>query len=381
MGNGFWLAVGQMLSICFWTVKYLPYGGWRYLPKRALMFGLAVPVFLVLQCLHWVGFALDELFFRRYRQVSIRRPIIITGIPRSGTTHLHRVLSRHDQLTSMQTWECLLAPSISERYLWCALGRLFRPFRRLLRVDSWPFFKSMSAIHRLGLKEPEEDFLALLPINACFLMVVLFPEEASLWRLARFDASMPPRRKRVIMSVYRRVIQKHLFFHGEDRRYLCKNPSFASWLCSLQSTFPDAAFVLCTRPAQKTLPSQLSALHPGWQLFHGRAFTMRFERRVVSMLAGYYRDLALFQHGRGPIATVPMSDLTGDLESTVLALLRRLDLPLTSAYQQALSEEVLAAHRYRSRHRYQSDAFQVRWSDVAHRFDIGDDLGRSEVAA
>jgi len=369
MGNGFWLAVGQMLSICFWTVKYLPYGGWRHLPKRALMFGLAVPVFMVLQCIHWLGFALDELFFRRYRKVAVHRPIFISGIPRSGTTHLHRVLARHDRLTSMQTWECLLAPSISERHLWRFVGRLFSPLGRWLGTSKLPFFKDMSAIHSLGLTEPEEDFLTLLPINACFLMVVLFPEEAALWRLARFDAAVPAKKRRAVMAFYRRMIQKHLYFHGADRRYLCKNPSFASWLGSLKESFPDADFILCTRPAQKTLPSQLSSLYPGWRLFHGATFTPAFELRIVAMLAGYYRDVELFRQANDGVGCVEMSALTRDLDGTVRALLTRLDLPLTANYTASLAEEVSAAQRYRSRHTYQQQAFRVRWSEVAHRFD------------
>ncbi len=368
MGNGFWLAVGQMLSICFWTVKYLPYGGWRRLPRRSLMFGLAVPVFLLLQSLHWLGFLLDELLFRRYRSVIVHRPIFISGIPRSGTTHLHRVLARHDQVTSMTTWECILAPSITERYLWRFLGRVARPLGRWLAVSRWPFFKEMSTIHTLGLSEPEEDFLALLPINACFLMVVLFPEEASLWRLARFDASVPESRRRVVMKFYRRMVQKHLFFHGEHQRYLSKNPSFASWLGSLKKRFPDACFFLCTRPPEKTLPSQLSSLYPGWRLIHGPFYTPAFEQRVVSMLAGYYRDVAHFKRFALQAVEVPMARLTKDLESTVEDLCGQADLPVTPAFERALVEEVVASKRYRSQHAYQPQAVRVRWSDVAHRF-------------
>ncbi|MFG1498494.1 sulfotransferase [Saccharospirillum sp. HFRX-1] len=373
MGHGFKLALGQWLLICLWTLKYLPYGGWRHLPKRALMYLLAVPALTLLQVVHWVGFLCDELFFRRYRQVEVHRPVFISGVPRSGTTHLHRVLSHHQQLTSMRTWECLFAPSISERYLVRALGWLCSPLARLFGKVRLPFLKQMDAIHQLGLQEPEEDFLSLLPVNGCFLVVVLFPEEASLWRLVRFDSAMPTRRKQTLMRFYRRMIQKHLYFHGvrtgTECRYLCKNPSFASWLTSLRQQFPDADFALCIRPAQKTLPSQLSSLLPGWQLFHGPRFTPAFEQRIVGMLAGYYRDIDLFCSENPNARLVPMQQLTADLDGTVSQLLVALGLPMTLAYRAALDAEIEQAQQYRSGHQYQQQAFNVRWDEVAHRFD------------
>lgn len=373
MGHGFKLALGQWLLICLWTLKYLPYGGWRRLPRRALMFVLVVPALTLLQVVHWLGFACDELFFRRYRQVAVRRPVFISGIPRSGTTHLHRVLSHHDNLTSMRTWECLFAPSITERYVLRALGWVLSPLGKLIGRVRLPFFKQMDAIHQLGLNEPEEDFLSLLPVNGCFLVVVLFPEEPSLWRLVRFDAAMPTRRKQTLMRFYRRMIQKHLYFHGAnrgtERRYLCKNPSFASWLSSLRQQFPDADFALCTRPAQKTLPSQLSSLLPGWQLFHGPIFTPAFEQRIVSMLASYYRDVDLFSRENPNSRLIPMQQLTSNLEGTIGQLLVAMDLPMTPDYRQALDAEIAQARQYQSGHHYQQQAFSVRWSDVAHRFD------------
>lgn len=373
MGRGVILALGQWLLICLWTLKYLPYGGWRHLPKRALMYLLAVPALTLLQGLHWVGFLCDELFFRRYRQVAVRRPVFISGVPRSGTTHLHRVLSHHEELTSMRTWECLFAPSITERYLGRALGWVFSPVTLVFGKVRLPFVKQMNAIHRLGLQQPEEDFLSLLPVNGCFLMVVLFPEEASLWRLVRFDSAMPMRRKQTLMRFYRRMIQKHLYFHGVrqgvERRYLCKNPSFASWLTSLRQQFPDADFALCTRPAQKTLPSQLSSLLPGWQLFHGPRFTSAFEQRIVAMLAGYYRHIDLFCSENPLARLVSMQQLTTDLNGTVRQLLDDLGLPMTARYRQALDAEIKQAQQYRSGHRYQQQSFSVRWDEVAHRFD------------
>ncbi len=369
MGKGFLLAPGQMVLICYWTLKNLPRGGWRKLPRRLVVFGLALPLFLILQCLHWLGFAVDELLFRGYRRVPVRRPVVVSGIPRSGTTHLQRVLAGHEQLTAMRTWECVLAPSIAERYLWGGLGRLCKPLGRLLRRLPSRFLREMETIHSLGLTEPEEDFLALLPVNGCFLLVVCFPEEPALWRLARFDRELPAERRRTLLDFYRRLVQKHLYYHGADRRYLCKNPAFVSWLEGLEATFPDADFVLCRRPAREVLPSQLSSLLPAWRLVNGGSLDEAFERRIVSMLADHYRYLDAFESRCGHCIDVPMHRLTADLEATVTDVLQRLELPLTATYRRVLDREVEKARGYSSGHRYRREAFSLQWAEVANLFE------------
>jgi hypothetical protein len=37
-------------------------------------------------------------------RISIRRPLVITGIPRSGTTALHKLLALDPQFQGLQTW-------------------------------------------------------------------------------------------------------------------------------------------------------------------------------------------------------------------------------------------------------------------------------------
>lgn len=367
MGNGFWLAVGQMCQLCFWTVRYLPRGNWRQLPRRTLMFGLTIPVLIVFQMLHWLGFALDEILFRRYRKVSVTKPIFVTGIPRSGTTHLHRVLARHDQLTSMQTWECALAPSISERYFYRFAAKLLSPVGLLFKRLPISFFQKMDAIHQLGLNEAEEDFIALLPINACFLLVVLFPEAEQYWRLSQFDKSMSETEKRRILKFYHRMLQKHLAFHGERKRYLCKNPSFMMWVKGLSQQYPDASFVICEREADKTVPSQLSSLQPTWKAFYGEPMSDAFSEKIVNMLAGYYHYLDVLPLEEVNAMRLPMSALVSDLNSAVNSVMDHCEIPMTQNYRAVMNAEVHQARQYQSQHQYiQADMFN--WQTLKPRF-------------
>jgi hypothetical protein len=359
MGNGFWLSVGQMCQLCFWTVRYLPSGHWKHLPRRALAFGLAIPVFLIFQFLHWVGFALDELLFRKYRKVRLDKPVFVTGIPRSGTTHLQRVLAQHEQLSSMKTWECFFAPSISERYFYMKVGKLFRPVSHVFQQLQIPFFDRMRSVHKLGLNEAEEDFIALMPINACFLLVVLFPEVKHYWHLSNFDQDVSRQRKTTITKFYRRLIQKHLYFHGEDLRYLCKNPSYLSWIEALSDEFDDACFVVCEREVDATLPSQISSLRPAWQLIYGEDISADFSRRIVQMMVGYYGCLDSCTAEKKSVKRLPMHLLVEDLEGSVVSVLAHCGVPVSAQFSGCLAAEVIKAKSYKSSHKYNRSGVNV----------------------
>ena len=52
----------------------------------------------------------DDPNLRRHpeiKEVEIDRPIVIAGLPRSGTTHLLNLISADERLRSLPLWECL----------------------------------------------------------------------------------------------------------------------------------------------------------------------------------------------------------------------------------------------------------------------------------
>lgn len=58
--------------------------GWS--PRRLLAMALFWPAFLLLQTINGLALLLDRVLFPRYRQIAVREPLFVVGIPRSGTT-------------------------------------------------------------------------------------------------------------------------------------------------------------------------------------------------------------------------------------------------------------------------------------------------------
>lgn len=364
----------SLKRLLHWSLRILfpGSGGGRSSPRRMLAMALFVPVFALLQGLHWLGFLLDELLFRNYRQVDIREPVFIVGVPRSGTTHLHRVLARDPQYTTFSTWECLLAPSVVEKRLWLGAGRidrsLGRPLGRLLGWLPHHVLGAFDDVHPMRLEAPEEDYLTLLPVLASFILVLPFPGAEFLWHMGRFDRDMPPREGNLLLDYYRRCLQKHLYVFGADKRLLSKNAAFAPLAHNLARNFPDARWVVCVREPEAATASLQSSLGPGLRFFDSLSVTPDLRRKLTNQLAFAYQNLLRLaeQMASDRCACIQMTSLMKDLVGTVGTIYRRLGLRLHEDFSGHLEMEAVTARGYRSRHRYRLEEFGLS-ADTVHQ--------------
>jgi len=323
---------------------------------------------------HWLGFALDEVFFRGYRRVTVRAPLFVLGVPRSGTTRIHATLASDPQFTTFRTWECLFALSVSARLFWRALGGIDRvlgaPGARLLRVLERKAFAALDDVHAMTLSSPEEDYFALLPILACFILVLPFPNARHLWQMGRFDRDLSPRARALTLDFYHRCLQKHLYFHGTERRLLSKNAAFAPLAHSLRERYADARFIVCVRDPDAALPSQLSSIASGLAFFGVPSASVALRERFIDQLRFYYLNLSAAFGTLPPsrCAWLRMSDLKHQLGARLEAIYAQLELPLTPAFAAALHHHDLTSRRYRSAHRYSLAQFGLDHATVAARF-------------
>jgi hypothetical protein len=203
------------------------------------------------------------------------------------------------------------------------------------------------------MQAPEEDFLALMPVAQCFLMVIAFPRADWLWRTARLDADADETERQRLMRYYRACVQKHLYVHGPERTFLSKNASFSGMAEALLETFPDARVLACTRAPRKTVPSQLSAIEPGLNAAGFRPLPAWLRDRFIGLLRDYYRHLAELARQRPDrVVIVDNADLHDRLEATVRAAYDRLGLDISPSFGASLAAAAEASREFRSAHRY-----------------------------
>ncbi|HEX5676731.1 MAG TPA: sulfotransferase [Alcanivorax sp.] len=327
-------------------------------PRRWLVMALFWPLFLLLQAVNGAGLLLDYLLFPDFRRVRVREPLFVVGVPRSGTTFLHRLLAGDsERFTTTALWELIFAPSITQRWIWRGIGRLDAwlgaPLSRLFFRLERRVLGGLDDVHQTGLREPEEDYLALLPVLGCFLLVLAVPDPA-LWRLTYADRDLPAAEKQRLMAAYRRFVQRHLYFHGEHRTFLSKNPSFTPFMATLADAFPDARFIGCLRDPTAAVPSQINSIVIGGKLFDGRDTADYWREGFLAMLDYYYRHLLEqldgLPEGRGALSV--METLAAAPGDTVTAFYAAFGWTPSPAYRAFLAGEDQRARAYRSGHRY-----------------------------
>jgi hypothetical protein len=343
-------------------------------PRRVLVMVAFLPVFAFGQALHWLGFLLDDIFFRGWRRVPIDAPVFVLGVPRSGTTRLHQVLAQDEQFTTFRTWECLFAPSVSQRLFFLGLARVDRalgaPGARLLRWAERLAFAGLDDVHPMGLDTPEEDYFALMPVLSCFILALPFPGFEPIWRVGRFDADLSPSERERLLDFYAACLKRHLYVHGPSKRLLSKNAAFASWAQGLAERFPDARFIVSLRDPLETVPSQLSSIGSGLEFFGVPADSAPVRRRLTAQLAFYYENLDRLRSHLPDRrhAALGMQELRAGLGQVISGIYEKFGLPLSPEFAQVLAREEGQARRFRSSHRYSLEQFGLDRATIDDQF-------------
>ncbi|PKM22552.1 MAG: sulfotransferase [Gammaproteobacteria bacterium HGW-Gammaproteobacteria-14] len=342
--------------------------------QRLLVLLLFWPVFLSLLLGNRLCLWLDTVLFPDFKKLAIDQPLFVVGVPRSGTTFLHRLLAMDEQrFTTTALWELVFAPSIVQRRFWIAAAaldrHLGRPCARLLHRLERSSLQGLDDIHKTGLLEPEEDYLALSAHLGCFLLILPFGD-TSLWRLAYLDRDASDAEKKRLMQCYRSLIQRHLYVHGADKTFLSKNPSFTPWIKTLRQEFPDARFIGCIRTPHEALPSQVNSILIGAGIFSGKVDLDWWREGLRDMLAYYYETLVQ-SHKECPAETfqiAKMASLVQSPNATISALYDSFGWTLRSNYEAMLETAEQNAKQYRSGHHYEGEKLGVNADETEKIF-------------
>lgn len=344
-------------------------------PKRCAVLLLFLPAFGLLQLMHWVAFWCDEFLFPGYRRIAPEAPLFVVGIPRSGTTFLHRVLARDDAaFTTFELWQLLFAPAICERKCLLAVARLDRrlgaPFGRLLNWGVRFFTGGLDDVHKLSLREPEEDFLLLMPILACYILVVVFPFAPEIQNLCKFDVAFSDKDRKRVMAFYRAMLQRHLYVEGNDRVILSKNVSFTPMLKSLTETFPECRIVACVRAPNEAVASQVSAMEASWRAFGIEMKPQVFQERWIELMKHYYKYLGNILTRLAPQRTfcLEMKTLRENTAKAVHDIYHHFGYSMSKDFAGKLREQSRVSRGYRSRHDYSLAEYGISEKTIGAEF-------------
>jgi hypothetical protein len=340
--------------------------GRRRMLVRLLVF---VPV---VASFHAVCFLLDALLFPGLRRIEVRDPVFLVGHARSGTTLLHRLMSRDgERFSSFRLYE-MYFPSLLQKKAIRALAAFDR--RRLggfvgRRVRAWEKkrYGKTQDIHAMGLTQPEEDDFLFYWSCASGTWMLKLPAmgEIDFYHLDR----EPERKRRRVQRFYADCIRRQLHLNGADRVHLCKAPHFAGRVASLIESFPGARIVVTMRSPHETIPSLLKLMKVGYQL---RGWDEPRMARSLGVLAAqsfhtYRHPLeVLAKHPETRHAIVDYRELVAEPKRTVAEVYAALGIELTADFAAVLDEEQKRARKHESGHSYSLAEFGLDKDAIEH---------------
>lgn len=260
--------------------------------------------------------------------IKIDRPVIIVGLPRSGTTHLVNWLARDTRLRSLTLWESEEpVPSVE-----VAPGEVDPRLARSAEV--WSQFEAalphMMAMHGMEASSIHEDGeLLFMDLNS-----YNWEWQSRIPRWIDYYFS----HDRTSSYLYERKILQVLTWYRGPNRWILKCPQHMENLGPLKKAFPDAKLVITHRDPAAVLNS----------LLHMVAYSDRIRRdptdpeglarhwvgRIEKLLRAFVKDRDLW----GPEQSLDLlfHEYMADQEAVMRQVYELAELPLTADAESAL---------------------------------------------
>ncbi len=260
-----------------------------------------------------------------------RPPLIVCGLPRSGTTLLHRLLTLADDARPLVFWE--LTEPLPGRGPDRRRQEAERKLRRLQRLVPL----SLDAQHLVRADLPDEDGHLLKP---SFASSLLYQAPALTWldHLLRDDLAIAYANWRALL----------VLLEAPERRLVLKDPFHARRVARIVDLIPDAMIVRTHRDPAEVVPS----FHKLTMTMHSVTCTSLDLPRIVAANTRWLESITdactapLGDAAAARVVDVDYRALLRDPVGTARSIHARFDLPWTDALE-ARARAFLPTHRQR----------------------------------
>ena len=214
------------------------------------------------------GFARERQRYPEIEREEITRPVFIVGVNRTGTTYLHRLMSRDQRFWALRGYE-YTAPRLSKGE-YATIGCTPDDPRRAWVEDllnSSDALELFEGVHDFDADEPSEDFPILSMAFGSWTLIVRF-------RIPEFGRWLAATGLQRAYAHHRRTMQNITWQHRQRQpehqgQWLFKMPFHLMELETLVETYPDALFIQTHREPTQFMGS--------WNSFVERAHSLVYE--------------------------------------------------------------------------------------------------------
>jgi hypothetical protein len=295
-----------------------------------------------------------------YARVPIEAPIFITGLPRTGTTALHRLLTADPATQGVQMWLAEVPQP--------------RPPR-----DTWagnPVFQYIQeGYSRHHVEHPEfmgVHYIAADQVEECWQLLRQSMRSISFECLAHLPGYSAWLRDQDWTAPYRRHRRnlQLIGLHEAGKRWVLKNPSHLFALGALLDVYPDALVIQTHRAPQTAIASVCSLAaqaSAGWSsVFTGPVLGRDQLELWASGLELFTAERATRDQAR--FHDVWYHDLVADPVGTVEAIYAHFGRELTGPAADAVRDLAAQAPAGGGAHAYTLEEFGLTGEEVDERF-------------
>jgi len=307
--------------------------------------------------------------FRRDPQLAaerIRSPIVILGLPRSGTTKLHRMIAADPGMQKLPLWRLLnpvraLAPAPPGSTVDARVAAA-QQFVEALRTRSPDTF----AAHPMDALEPDEEYFGM---ELSFLSHL----NTSSFHTPSYEAWLNAQSFAPWYHWLERLLQYAQHSDGASGRpWVLKAPHHLGYLQLLFAQFPDATVVHCHRDPTTAVASFCALLQASRRSTSSRvdahAIGQYVMRSYGQRMQRYLSDrTTLERHHR--FVDLPYPEIVKDAPSAIAQCYAAAGLPLSASSLEAMkSWESQNRQHGHGRHQYELADFGLTTADVERAF-------------
>jgi hypothetical protein len=293
--------------------------------------------------------------------VPVDRPLFITGLPRSGTTFLHRLMSEDPAGRTLLFWESALPSPPPEPSTYRTDPRIARARRQVGLLDR--LSPRLATAHDFDAEMPEEDNNFYAHDFRSLIISFLFDMPEYTHWLQEDDLAG--------LHEYARRQLQHLSWKVRGDYWVLKAPAHLFSLPQLLATFPDASVIVTHRDPRRVIPSVCS-LAAGFRALHSDRLDLRRlgEGFVEALPVGPERMIA----ARATLDPARFFDVSyekmvADPIATVRAACAHFGYAFTPEYESRARRHLAENPRHkRGAHHYRLEDFGLDEEAVDRRF-------------
>ena len=299
-------------------------------------------------------------------------PVVIVGVPRTGTTALHRLMAVDPRFQGLQTW-LLDSPRP-------------RPPAELWNADP-DFRRTVAQLEAQYAAAPEHraaHHRAAEEVHEC-CMVLRQSFVSNLWSCGftapTYDAWRQSASEAAAYAHYRSCVQL-IGMNEPDKRWLLKNPGHIEQLDLLFAVFPDARVIQTHRDPAKAVPSLVSLLMQMHPLFEDTDPALRgrimLRREVGKWARAVDAAQAVRQRHPGKVLDVVHAEFHAEPMRVLERIYDFIGFDIPDSTREAFTARIASkpelqhgAHRYRIED-YGMSAEEARepFGDYVSRYDL-----------